>query len=74
MELTLGQLVKLNDTVSRYADIFDDEDNQHDCISAHAKLAKMLNTKVKVDLTLDELRVLQDMLDIELAARVARHA
>lgn len=66
MELELGQLAKLNDIVSRYDDIFDGEDNQHDYINARVKLTKVLNAKVKVDLTLSELRVMQDILEVEL--------
>lgn len=66
MELELGQLAKLNDIASRYDDIFADMDNKHDYINARVKLTKVLNAKVKVDLTLSELRVLQDVLDVEL--------
>lgn len=66
MELTLGQLAKLNDIVSRYDDIFEGEYNQHDYINVRAKFAKILNAKVQVFLDLAELRVVQDILDIEL--------
>lgn len=66
MELELGQLAKLNDIVSRYDDIFVNMDNRQDYIGARAKFAKLLNTKVEVDLSLEELRVVQDVLDVEL--------
>lgn len=66
MELELGQLAKLNDIVSRYDDIFVDMDNRHEYINARVKFVKVLNAKVKVDLTLSELRVLQDVLEVEL--------
>lgn len=66
MQLELRQLVKLNDIVSRYDDIFEGEYNQQDYIGARAKFAKILNANIKVDLSLEELRVVQDVLDVEL--------
>lgn len=72
MELELGQLATLNDIACRYYDIFADMDNRHEYINARVKLTKILNTKVKVDLTLSELRVLQDILDVELTVNDGR--
>lgn len=68
MELEIGQIAKLNDIASKYSDIFADMDNKHEYIKARIKLTKILNAKVKVDLALSELRVVQDILDVELTA------